>query len=175
MAQIRQLGTALSGSLTGTDDREQHQGLGSPEAVVDGRPGDLYRDITPAAAVIYLKTSGVDTNTGWEAVATEVPASLTSINDGGGSSVVCDTSDVTATASNVLTLNADGGDIVLDTGDGGNISIGSDPSGRIGFHGVGNVVQHASIADATTAVDIIPLFNTLLAAMRDLGLIADLP
>ncbi len=76
MAQIRQLGTALSGSTTGTDDREQHQGEGTPEGVVTGDIGDLYRDITPSAAVIYLKTVGNNVATGWEAVATEVPVSV---------------------------------------------------------------------------------------------------
>ncbi len=147
MAQIRQLGTALSGSTTGTDDREQHQGTGSPEGVVAGDIGDLYRDITPAAALIYLKTAGNNLSTGWEAVATEVPVSLTSIEDG-AASVVCTDPDVAVTGDEIL--------IAATT---------------LGFYDHAAAAQHAAIADATTAVDIIPLFNTLLAAMRAVGLI----
>ncbi len=64
MAQIRQLGTALSGSTTDTDDREQHQGIGTPEGSVKGSQGDIYRDLD--APALYLKTSGTSTTTGWE-------------------------------------------------------------------------------------------------------------
>ncbi len=188
MAQIRMLGTALSGSTTATDDREQHQGAGSPEGVVTGDIGDIYRDITPSAAVIYVKTVGNNSNTGWEPTATEVPASLTTIEDGDSSVVTEDGTGVTVDGPAVLITSTDGdvtvdasandGNINVDAG-AGQINLTADTlrvySTVLGFYSANGVAQHASIANATTAVDIIPLFNTLLDALRDLGLIADLP
>ncbi len=211
MAQIRQLGTALSGSLTGTEDREQHQGSGSPEGVVTGNVGDLYRDLTTPA--LYLKTSGTGSNAGWEAVSgggssgTEIhdgdasvstdAAPLVTITDAAGT-ITLDGSDITIAADPAGGVNISGDqvqlagtdgtvtvsdghadmqgpEIALDTtGPPNFVTIGSAAS-NVGFYATTPVAQHASIDNATTAVDIIPLFNTLLDALRDLGLIADLP
>lgn len=45
-------------------------------------------------------------------------------------------------------------------------------SSELGFYGVMPVAQHAAIADATDAPSVITQLNTLLAAMRDYGLVA---
>lgn len=41
-------------------------GPGSPDGVVSGNPGDLYLNLSGGAAVtLWVKESGVGTNTGW--------------------------------------------------------------------------------------------------------------
>jgi hypothetical protein len=44
-----------------------HSGIGSPEGVVVGSPGDLFlrSDGTTSTTVCYMKTSGKNTKTGW--------------------------------------------------------------------------------------------------------------
>lgn len=42
-----------------------YAGIGSPEGVVTAAPRSLYRDATPSAPALYIKTSGTG-NTGWE-------------------------------------------------------------------------------------------------------------
>lgn len=42
-------------------------GVGSPQGVVLGNPGDLYTDVAGGAgATLYVKETGMGTNTGWQ-------------------------------------------------------------------------------------------------------------
>jgi len=53
--------SAVNGLLSGTKS-----GLGDPNGVVTGTLGDLYRNQSGGANVsLYVKESGVATNTGW--------------------------------------------------------------------------------------------------------------
>jgi len=52
----------------GTASRGWRSGIGTPEGVIVGSPGDLYTDANGGAAVtLWVKESGAATNTGWVA------------------------------------------------------------------------------------------------------------
>jgi hypothetical protein len=57
------------GTATGTNNPSLWRtGTGSPNGVITGNPGDLYTDKNGGASVtLYVKESGVATNTGWVA------------------------------------------------------------------------------------------------------------
>ena len=54
------------GTATGTATGPRWRtGFGSPEAAVVGSPGDLYSNVNGIPPVLYVKETGVATNTGW--------------------------------------------------------------------------------------------------------------
>jgi hypothetical protein len=75
----------------------------------------------------------------------------------------------TTTPSSLLHLG-DAGDITVGTTTG--TKIGTATTQKLGFFDKTPVVQPLAVADATDATNAITQFNTLLARMRDLGLIA---
>ncbi len=69
---------------------------------------------------------------------------------------------------NILTVDTIGGTANIAT----NANATNIGGTNLGFHGASATPQHAAIANATNAVDVITQLNTLLSAMRSLGLIA---
>ena len=70
-------------------------GVGSPEGIVVGSPGDFYLNTSGGVNTVYAKQSGVSTNTGWVALSASASAGttaeggffITAINDTGAASI----------------------------------------------------------------------------------------